>query len=274
MATKKEIEYVINETFGPEALPIALYLINKENISEFVIAKDLSIEIHRIRKIFYKLLEDNIVVFTRKKDKIKGWYICYWSLNTPEIPYIAKKIKKAKVEKLKERLDQETTDDFYMCRNACTRMNFDNAFELNFKCPDCGEIMNQQDNQRTKEFLAKRIAKLEKEIEANILSRKPKQKKEPAEDPKTKDKSFGHSTKLNKPKKVKPKKTTKGKPFEHSTKLNKPVKKVEKTKAKKKKVKKVVKAKKPTKPKKAKPAKKVEKPKAKKKFSLFRKKKK
>ncbi len=247
MATKKEIEYVINETFGPEALPIALYLIGKENISEFVIAKDLDIEIHRVRKIFYKLLEDNIVIFIRKKDKVKGWYICYWSLNIPEIPYIAKKIKKIKVDKLKERLNQETTDDFYMCRNACTRMNFDTAFELNFKCPDCGEIMNQQDNQRTKEFLTKRIEKFEKEIEANVLSRKPKKSKK-------------EETEESKPKKAEVKK--------------KVVKKVSPKKKEVKKTKKLNKAVKAKKPKKVKPVKKAKKTKVKKKFSLFKKKKK
>ncbi len=257
MTTKKEIEYVINETFGPEALPIALYLINKENISEFVISKDLDIEIHRIRKIFYKLLEDNIVIFIRKKDKIKGWYICYWSLNMAEIPYIAKRIKKSKVEKLKERLDQETNDDFYMCRNACTRMNFDNSFELNFKCPDCGEIMNLQNNQRTKEFLEKRIEKLEKQIEANVLSRKPKSV------PAKKETSKIQKSKIVKKVVEKPKKkVVKSKVVKKKIPAKKAVQK-------KKEVKKVVKPTKPAKAKKAKPVKKT-----KKKFSLFKKKKK
>jgi transcription initiation factor TFIIE subunit alpha len=173
MIDEEQLKYVVNETFGKEALPITEYLIGKKNISEFIIAKDLSIEIHRIRQILYKLLENNIVAFIRKKDKIKGWYICYWSLNEKELPYVELKIKKQKIQKLKQRLDQESDSDFFMCKNACTRMNFDSAFELNFKCPDCGEIMHQQDNQRTKEFLTKRIKKMEQEIQQTKKKKKP-----------------------------------------------------------------------------------------------------
>lgn len=168
MIKKKEIEYIVNETFGPEAMPIADYLNGKYNISEFVIAKDLNIEIHRVRQILYKLLEDNTVIFTRRKDKEKGWYICYWSMNEEEVPYIIRKIKTNKLNKLKQRLNQETTEEFFMCKNACTRMNFDDAYELNFKCPDCGEIMNQQSNERTVEFLRNSIKELEIELEKPI----------------------------------------------------------------------------------------------------------
>jgi len=186
MIKKKEMEYVINETYGPEALPIANYLNGKKDISEFVIAKDLKIEIHKVRQILYKLLEDNTVVFLRRKDKEKGWYICYWSMNDEEIPYITRKIKTTKLNKLKQRLNQETTEEFFMCKNACTRMNFDNAFELNFKCPDCGEIMNQQSNERTVEFLQDRIKELEIEIEKPVQAIMHQDEDKIAKTPKTK----------------------------------------------------------------------------------------
>lgn len=220
------MEYVINEAFGPEAMQIADYLNGKQNISEFVISRDLKIEIHRVRQILYKLLEDNTVIFTRRKDKEKGWYICYWSMNEEEIPYITRKIKNNKLIKLKDRLNQETTEEFFMCKNACTRMNFDDAFELNFKCPDCGEIMNQQSNQRTIEFLQKRIKELETELE------KPLQRvliKEETEKPKIIKTKTAKSTKNPKntktKKKLKKVKDTKKKePIKHNKKIKKPKK--------------------------------------------------
>jgi len=165
MVSKKEVEYVITETYGEEAIPLGDYLINKTNVSEFVIANDLNVEIHKIRHTLYKLFEEHVVIFNRKKDKIKGWYICYWSLNEAELSYLVKKIKQKKIVKLKERIAKEQNNNFYMCKNACTRINFDSAFELNFKCPDCGEIMHQQDNERTIEFLTNKIIELEKEVE-------------------------------------------------------------------------------------------------------------
>src|SRR3972149_2828762 len=86
MATQKkklkpETEEVIKELIGEEALPIAEYLKGKEHVSEFKVAQDCRVEIHKTRNLLYRLLEHNLVFFHRKKDKIKGWYICYWDFN-------------------------------------------------------------------------------------------------------------------------------------------------------------------------------------------------
>lgn len=155
------LKKIVIELVSEDAMPIVDYLKGKTRISEFVIAEELEIEIHKTRFILYKLLEHNIVSFIRKKDKIKGWYICYWDLNEDMIPYLNEKIKEEKLEKLKERLQREESNQFYLCRSACARMDFDKAVEFNFKCPECGEIMNHQDNQRTITFLKERIAELE-----------------------------------------------------------------------------------------------------------------
>jgi len=158
--TKKLIEEVVKELVGEEALPIVFYLKGKKRISEFIVAEELDLEIHKTRNILYRLYEHNIVQFLRKKDKIKGWYICYWDLNERVIPELAVKITRNKFEKIQERLEREKNNTFYMCKNACARMTFDNAIEYNFKCPECGEIMNEQDNKRTIEFLTERLKEL------------------------------------------------------------------------------------------------------------------
>ena len=44
-------------------------------------------------------------------------------------------------------------------------MDFEKATDFNFKCPECGELMNQLDNTRTIDFLKDQIMKLEKEAE-------------------------------------------------------------------------------------------------------------
>jgi len=159
--TKKLIEEVVTELVGEDALEIVFYLKGKKRISEFIIAEELDLEIHRTRNLLYKLYEHNIVYFLRKKDKIKGWYICYWDFNEKIITELAKKILVNKVDKLRERLEREKDNTFYMCRNACARTTFDSAIEFNFKCPECGEIMHEQDNKRTIEFLTERLKELE-----------------------------------------------------------------------------------------------------------------
>lgn len=163
MVDKEKLTDIVKELVSEEAVPVVLYLRGKTRISEFIIAEELEFEIHRTRFLLYKLLEHNIVSFIRKKDRIKGWYICYWDLNEEVIPHLEHKINENKIEKLKGRLKKEQSSQFYMCRNACVRTDFDQAVELNFKCPECGEIMNLIDNQRTIEFLQERIKELTQE---------------------------------------------------------------------------------------------------------------
>jgi transcription initiation factor TFIIE subunit alpha len=163
---KQAIEDVVKELVNEEAIPIVLYLIGRTKVSEFVIAADLNLEIHKARNLLYKLLEHNILYFHRKKDKIKGWYICYWDFNEKIIPFQLEKIKTQKLIKLKERLEKESSSTFYMCKNACTRMDFEKSMEFNFKCPECGELMDEQNNVRTVEFLKERIAELDRDLKA------------------------------------------------------------------------------------------------------------
>lgn len=161
-SVKKElITEVVCELVGERAMPIIDFLKDKTKISEFIIAEELDLEINETRNILYKLLEHNLVSFIRKKDKIKGWYICYWDFNAHMVPQLKEKIVEAQIEKLEGRLAEEQADQFFMCRNACSRMNFDKAMEFNFKCPECGSLMSEQDNSRTVEFLKERIAELQ-----------------------------------------------------------------------------------------------------------------
>ncbi len=163
---KTAIEDVVKELVNEDAIPIVLYLIGRTKVSEFVLAQDLDLEIHKARNLLYRLLEHNVLYFHRKKDKIKGWYICYWDFNEKIIPFLLEKIKTQKLQKLKERLEKESSSMFYMCKSACTRMDFEKSMEFNFKCPECGELMDEQNNSRTLEFLKERIADLDKDLKA------------------------------------------------------------------------------------------------------------
>jgi transcription initiation factor TFIIE subunit alpha len=155
------IRKIVKELVSEEAIPIVEYLKGKTKISEFVISEELEMEIHKTRFFLYKLLDHNLVSFIRKKDKIKGWYICYWDLNEDIVDHLDQKMKDDKIDKLQERLKREEENQFYLCRNACARMDFDRAMEFTFKCPECGEIMHQQDNSKTIDFLKERIKEID-----------------------------------------------------------------------------------------------------------------
>jgi len=166
--TKALIEEVVSEAVGEDALDIIFYLKGKEDISEFTIAEDLDIEIHQVRNILYRLHSQHLVTYRRKKDRQKGWYISYWTFNKPRVRELRTSIKEKKLDKFKERLEKEEANkgNYFMCPNACTRMDFGTATEHDFKCPECGELLQQQDNTRTIERLQDQIKSLEKELAA------------------------------------------------------------------------------------------------------------
>lgn len=162
---KKIRDEVLTEIAGEEAIKIVDFIKDKKETSEFIIADKTKIEIHKTRTILYKLFESNVTSFIRRKDKIKGWYICYWDFSPQNIAHAYQKIKKDRLEKLELRLENEVGQQFFMCKNACARMNFEKAMDFEFKCPECGELMAQQDNSRTIEFLTTSINTIKDEVD-------------------------------------------------------------------------------------------------------------
>ena len=73
------------------------------------------------------------------------------------------KLKRAKIDKLKERLHKEESNkgNFFICTKACARLDFEQATEFEFKCPECGTLLHQQDNVRTIDHIKERIKELE-----------------------------------------------------------------------------------------------------------------
>ncbi len=158
--TAKEdfLSEVIKEVVGEDVLPLVRVLKNKKNFSEFKLAETIKKEINIVRNMLYRLYDHNLVTFMRKKDKKKGWYIYYWTFNPKRVKELVRNLKKTKVEKLKERIEREKSTNFFTCANKCIRLDFDQATEFEYKCPECGEILQQEDN-------TKRIAELEKELQ-------------------------------------------------------------------------------------------------------------
>jgi transcription initiation factor TFIIE subunit alpha len=164
--TNKLLKETIIDVVGENAVPIVEYLKEHENISEFIIAEDLDYDIHTVRQNLYKLHDHNLVTYIRKKDRQKGWYISYWTFNAVRVKELIKRMKTLKLDKLSDRLEKEESNKncFFMCNNACTRLDFEHATNFEFKCPECGSLLDQQDNSKTIENIKEQIKILKKEL--------------------------------------------------------------------------------------------------------------
>ncbi len=162
--TKELTKSVIVEIAGEDVLPLFEYLKGKEKVSEFIIAQDLGIEINIIRNMLYRLLNANLVSFSRKKDKQKGWYIYYWTYEPNDIEHLYWEIKKKRLNSLKDRVHREKNNVFFSGSSKAVRLTFEKAIEFNYQCPETGELLEQEDNSKIVDELQKEITELEKEL--------------------------------------------------------------------------------------------------------------
>ena len=122
--TKKKVEEIIIGILGPDGLPLLKQLYLKDNISEFELATKVKRDIKVIRKMLYFLYNHNLVSFTRKKDKIKGWYIYYWTLLPESIRFNYFKMKRDLLARLKNQLEKEEKELFFVSPHHSTPLNF------------------------------------------------------------------------------------------------------------------------------------------------------
>ncbi|MFA5857419.1 MAG: hypothetical protein WC867_08715 [Candidatus Pacearchaeota archaeon] len=168
----KFLKSIVENLINKQAVPIIDLLIGKKHVNEFLIAKKLNLTINQTRNILYKLSDFGLVSFIRKKDKRKGWYIYFWTLNiTQSLNLLEQNLKKellALENQLKDRKDKR----YYLCTTCSLESTEENALLNNFACPECENVYQLSDNKELIEKLEKDIARVRKDIEMVSAERK------------------------------------------------------------------------------------------------------
>src|SRR3989338_3021569 len=123
--TNKKIQNVVNEIACEKAIPIVEFLKDRKNISEFIIAEKTKMDMQTTRNILYTLNNYNVATYIRRKDRKKGWYISYWTFNRRRVKDLVDKLKREKIDKLKDQLKKEEKNkgNFFICTKACARLD-------------------------------------------------------------------------------------------------------------------------------------------------------
>jgi len=114
--------------------------------------------------MLYRLYYNNLVCCSKRKDIKTGWYVYHWFLNARRLKYMFKNVRLKKINKLKERLLREQEEQFFNCIESCIRLNFDQAIDFKFQCPECGALLEMENNGHCIERLKEKILVLEKEL--------------------------------------------------------------------------------------------------------------
>jgi transcription initiation factor TFIIE subunit alpha len=122
------------------------------------------LKLNTVRKTLYKLYSAKLAQFRRIRDKSTGWFIYYWWHEFDLFEEILMEKKRIMESKLRERLSFEENNYFFVCKDcqgSINKFDFDRAFELNFRCPDCGGQLEAQDNKKLIHFLKEKIVLIE-----------------------------------------------------------------------------------------------------------------
>ena len=118
------------------------------------------LKLNTVRKTLYKLYSEKLAQFRRIRDKSTGWFIYYWWHEFDLLEGILLEKKKLVEKKLRERLAFEESNYFFTCKNCIDKKIkyvFEEAFEYNFRCPDCGGPLEAEDNKKIIEILKEKI---------------------------------------------------------------------------------------------------------------------
>lgn len=162
---KKPIKEFLVDKLDEEGL-ILIELLYKANkfVSEFTLAERSGIYVNTVRSLMYKLYEHKIVNYTRQREKTRGWYIYFWKLNPEKlVSYVIGLISNKKKE-LERTLETQSKDRYFYCKKCDVKLQFAEAMEYNFSCPQCFEQMTVTSPKKENKEIKQQINKLDKKI--------------------------------------------------------------------------------------------------------------
>jgi transcription factor E len=166
----KLLKDIIGATVGQSATGMADLLYGKKNVNEFIIAKKLKLTINQTRNILYKLSDEGLVNFIRKKDSKKGgWYTYFWTLNIERSLAKFKEKLQKDIEHLEQRIAVKRNTRFFVCNNCHIDMNEEQALLHDYMCPECGELLQLKDPVSEITELQKQIGKI-KDVLTGVTS--------------------------------------------------------------------------------------------------------
>lgn len=161
----KLLKIIVEELIGKKSVEIIDLLTGKKHVNEFIIAKKLKLTINQTRNVLYKLSEHGLVSFTRKKDRKKGWYIYFWTLNPYQALNLLEDGLKKKLQEQQSLLKNRIESNHYFCNNCSVEVNEETALLNNFICSECDSVYQLADNTKVIQEINDKIAKLKKEVE-------------------------------------------------------------------------------------------------------------
>lgn len=146
--------------FGKRARQVMEFLISRGEATDEQVANFFGIDVNEARKILNDLFEQRLLRYRRARDEKIGWYIYFWRVTDENPAVILEARRKKALAILRQRLEYERDNTFYVCLKCGKKYTFDEAVDNSFRCIECGELLEPLDNARVIEILEEAISKL------------------------------------------------------------------------------------------------------------------
>jgi transcription initiation factor TFIIE subunit alpha len=162
---------VVEEIAGKEGVDVATVLVNADETTDEEIATKTDLKLNIVRRILYKLHDNNLASYRRIRDTNTGWFLYYWRIDPKKAQALVNRKKKMVLNLLEQRLEHESSNDLYACADKdSSPVPFEEAMNLSFRCPTCNKQLEYVDNKRAISFLRKRVEELRADLKASSTS--------------------------------------------------------------------------------------------------------
>lgn len=161
------IKAYIEMSCGEHGMAVATLLEEFTEATDTDIAERLGEKPSHVRKVLYDLYEARLAEYYQKKDKETGWQTFHWKLSIENALRTIELHRRKQLEELEAKLKTEEDNEFFTCKDhAKGRLNFEQASGVNFRCPDCGGVMEAEDKRLVAAEIRKQIDELKRALAA------------------------------------------------------------------------------------------------------------
>jgi transcription initiation factor TFIIE subunit alpha len=159
------IQEFIKQVGGEFALDLVQYCEKKTSeVTDEEIAKKTKAKITDIRTTLNRLHYRGIAYYQKTRNQKTGWYSYTWSIKTKRIAELIIEQQTEQIEKLEKKRDFEKNYVFFNCKKGCGSHPFEIAAEYQFRCPECGKMLESTNNEKKLKEIDKKIQEIQKQV--------------------------------------------------------------------------------------------------------------
>jgi transcription initiation factor IIE alpha subunit len=136
------MSYLLNENY----LKILEYIADREEFTEKEIKKQLKIKEEEIRKLLY-ILEENNIVYPISIINNNGKFDFRWGNKIKNKEKLFSLLINKEINRINEEI-KNIPKTIYYCNECGSIYNFDDAYENDFICRECGSLLTEKENFR------------------------------------------------------------------------------------------------------------------------------